>query len=119
MLVFPGGGYGHLAVDKEGTQVARWLNALGVGAFVVHYRLGPRYRHPAMERDALRAVRLVQARAAEWGVDPRRVGVVGFSAGGHLAATAGTRWTAGDPRGGDPVERQSARPDAMLLATPW
>jgi pectinesterase len=118
MLVFPGGGYDHLAVDKEGVQVARWLNALGVSAFVVQYRLGPRYRHPAMEQDALRAVRLVRARAAEWGVDARRVGVVGFSAGGHLAATAATRWRAGDARSADAVERQTARPDAMLLAYP-
>lgn len=69
ILVFPGGGYQHLAVDKEGTQVARWLNSLGVAAFVVQYRLGPGYHHPAMEQDALRAVRLVRARAAEWHVD--------------------------------------------------
>lgn len=118
MVVFPGGGYQHLAVDKEGVQTARWLNSVGVSAFVVQYRLGPRYRHPAMEQDALRAVRLVRARAAEWRVDPARIGVVGFSAGGHMAGTVGTRWTAGDAASADPIDRASARPDLMVLVYP-
>jgi acetyl esterase/lipase len=118
IVVFPGGGYQKLSTDKEGGAVTRWLNANGISAFVVRYRLGPRYRHPAMEQDALRAVRLVRARAAEWRVDPARVGVIGFSAGGHMAATVGTRWTAGDPTHADPVERASARPDAMVLVYP-
>lgn len=118
VVVFPGGGYAHLATEKEGVLAARWLNALGVAAFVVQYRLGPRYRHPAMEQDGARAVRTVRARAAEWGLDPRRVGVLGFSAGGHLAGTVGTRGGAGDAASADPVQRASARPDAMLLVYP-
>jgi acetyl esterase/lipase len=117
-VIFPGGGYQHLSLDKEGAQVARWLNGLGVTAFVVRYRLGPRYHHPAMLQDAQRAVRLVRARAAEWRVDPARVGVVGFSAGGHLASTVGTHFDAGAPASGDPVERASSRPDFMVLVYP-
>ena len=119
MVVYPGGGYTHLAFDTEGTDVARWLNSLGVAAFVVRYRLGPRYHHPAMEQDALRAVRLVRARAAAWRIDPRRVGVIGFSAGGHMAGTAATRY--GDRAGapvGDAVDALSARPDVAVLIYP-
>ena len=118
MLVFPGGGYDHLAFEKEGLQVAHWLNTLGINAFVVKYRLGPRYRHPAMEQDGLRAVRLVRASAASYGVDTARVGVMGFSAGGHLAGTVGTHFTLGEPRATDVIERASSRPDAMLLVYP-
>ncbi len=119
MVVYPGGGYTHLAFDKEGTDVARWLNSLGVAAFVVRYRLGPRYHHPAMEQDALRAVRLVRARAREWRVDVHRVGVIGFSAGGHMAGTVTTRYA--DPAGaaaGDSTDRLSARPDVSVLIYP-
>jgi acetyl esterase/lipase len=117
-VVFPGGGYEHLATDKEGTQIAAWLNHLGVAAFVVRYRLGPRYHAPVMQRDALRAVRVVRAHAGEWHVDPSRIGVAGFSAGGHMASTAGTHFDAGDPASADPVERVSSRPSFMLLAYP-
>jgi acetyl esterase/lipase len=117
-VIFPGGGYQHLATDHEGMQVARWLNAAGVTAFVVQYRLGPRYHHPAMLHDAQRAVRLVRARADEWGIDSRRIGVVGFSAGGHMASTAGTHFDAGDPAAPDLVERASSRPDFMVLLYP-
>lgn len=117
-LVFAGGGYGHIAVDKEGIPAARWLNSLGIAAFVVRYRLGPRYHHPAMLQDAQRAVRTVRARAAEWGVDPGRIGVVGFSAGGHLASTVGTHFDAGAAKSRDPVERASSRPDFMVLVYP-
>src|SRR2546423_8253890 len=80
VVICPGGGYQHLA-DHEGRPVAEWLNTLGVAAFVLKYRLGPRYQHPAMLQDAARALRTVRARAAEWGVDPARVGILGFSAG--------------------------------------
>lgn len=118
VVVFPGGGYQHLATEKEGTVVARWLNSLGVSAFVVRYRLGPKYRHPAMLDDGRRAVRLVRARAAEWKVDPGRVGVLGFSAGGHLASSVGTHFDAGAPSSDDPVERASSRPDLMVLVYP-
>jgi acetyl esterase/lipase len=118
MLVFPGGGYEHLAWEKEGTNVARWLNTLGVSAFVVRYRLGPHYHNPTMLGDARRAVRVVRARAHEWGIDSSRIGVMGFSAGGHMASTAATQWTAGDPASADAVERTSSRPDLAVLVYP-
>lgn len=118
VVIFPGGGYDHLATDKEGVQPARWLNSLGIAAFVVRYRLGPRYHHPAMLADAARAVRLVRASANRWGVDPHRVGVLGFSAGGHMASTVGTHFDAGEPAAADPVDRESSRPDFMVLAYP-
>lgn len=118
VVVVPGGGYGHLALDHEGRQVAEWLNSLGVTAFVLKYRLGPKYRHPAMLNDAQRAIRTVRARAAEWGVDPERIGILGFSAGGHLSSTAGTHFDAGRPDAADPVERVSSRPDFMVLVYP-
>jgi len=117
-IVFPGGGYVRLAVEKEGVPTARWLTASGVTTFVVRYRLGPRYHHPTMLQDAQRAVRTVRARAAEWGVDTARIAVVGFSAGGHMASTAGTHFDAGRADAGDPVERASSRPDLMILAYP-
>ncbi|MDH7569311.1 MAG: alpha/beta hydrolase [Armatimonadota bacterium] len=118
VIVCPGGGYGHLALDHEGRQVAQWLNARGVAAFVLRYRLAPRYRYPAPLLDARRAVRLVRSRAGEWRVDPSRVGVWGFSAGGHLASTLGTHFDAGDPNAADPIERLSCRPDFLILAYP-
>ncbi len=118
VVIFPGGGYQHLSMDKEGFAVARWLNRAGVAAFVVKYRLGPRYHHPVMLDDAQRAVRTVRARAIQWGVDPARVGVLGFSAGGHLASTAGTHFDAGSPTASDPIDRASSRPDFMILVYP-
>jgi acetyl esterase/lipase len=117
VVVCPGGGYGGLAAH-EGEPVARWLNEIGVTAFVLKYRLGPRYHHPAMLDDAGRAIRTVRARAAEWGVDPKRIGILGFSAGGHLASTAGTHFDAGDSASDDPIARASSRPDAMILIYP-
>lgn len=118
VVVFPGGGYGRLALDHEGEQVARWLNANGISAFVVRYRLGPKYQHPTMLNDAKRAVRTVRARAAEWGVDPQRIGVIGFSAGGHLVSTAGTHFDRGQAGAADPIDRVSSRPDFMMLIYP-
>ncbi len=118
VVVCPGGGYGGLASDHEGKQVAEWLNSIGVSAFVLKYRLGPRYHHPAMLNDVSRAVRTVRARAGEWGLDPRRVAVMGFSAGGHLASTIGTHFDAGKPDASDPIERQSSRPDRLILVYP-
>jgi acetyl esterase/lipase len=118
VVVCPGGGYGALADDHEGKQIAEWLNGLGVTAAVLKYRLGPRYHHPAMLQDAGRAIRTVRARAKEWGVDPKRVAILGFSAGGHLASTAGTHFDAGNPASSDPVERESSRPDRMILVYP-
>jgi len=118
IVVCPGGGYGMLAVDHEGKQVAEWLNGIGVTAFVLKYRLGPRYHHPAMLQDAGRAIRTVRARASEWGLDPHRIAILGFSAGGHLASTAGTHFDAGKPESDDPIDRVSSRPDRMILVYP-
>lgn len=118
IVVCPGGGYQILATDKEGTQVAHWLNARGVAAFVLTYRLGPRYHHPIELLDAQRALRYVRTHAAADGLDPDRIGIMGFSAGGHLAATAGTHFDAGNPTAADPVERVSSRPDFLVLAYP-
>ncbi len=118
VIVCPGGGYRNLASDHEGKQVAEWLNTLGVSAFVLQDRVGPRYRHPAPLQDAQRALRLVRSRAASFAIDPRRVGILGFSAGGHLASTAGTRFDDGKPDAADPVERFGSRPDFMILGYP-
>ncbi len=118
VVICPGGGYGFLAVDHEGRQVAEWLNSLGVAGFVLRYRLGPRYHHPAPLQDASRAVRIVRAQAERWNVDPERIGILGFSAGGHLASTLGTHWTEGDPTRDDPIERVSDRPDFLILGYP-
>jgi acetyl esterase/lipase len=118
VVVCPGGGYGMLAVDHEGKQVAEWLNSLGVAAFILKYRLGPRYHHPAMLNDAGRAIRTVRAGAKRWGLDPQKVAIIGFSAGGHLASTAGTHFDGGKPDAEDPIERVSSRPDRLILVYP-
>ncbi|HEV2860833.1 MAG TPA: alpha/beta hydrolase [Pyrinomonadaceae bacterium] len=117
VIVCPGGGYSRLA-DHEGGPVAEWLNTIGVTAFVLKYRHTARYPHPAPLQDAARAIRTIRARAAEWGLDPARVGILGFSAGGHVASTAGTHFDAGRADAADPVERQSSRPDLMILIYP-
>jgi len=115
MVICPGGGYGHLAAH-EGKDYALWLNQHGVAGFVLQYRLGSHgYRHPAMLQDAARAVRLVRARAADWKIDSKRVGIMGSSAGGHLASTLMTHFEGGDPNAVDPIERQSSRPDLGVL----
>jgi acetyl esterase/lipase len=118
VVVCPGGGYGALAVDHEGRQIAQWLNSQGISAFVLRYRLGPKYRHPVMLGDAQRAIRTVRARAAEFRVNPSKIGIMGFSAGGHLAATAATHFDAGAPASVDTIERVSSRPDFAILAYP-
>ncbi len=117
VVVCPGGGYGFLAMDHEGKQVAEWYNARGVTAFVLKYRVAP-YRHPAPLNDAQRALRTVRARAKEWNVDPQRIGIMGFSAGGHLASTAGTHFDAGKSDAEDPIDRVSCRPDFLVLGYP-
>ncbi|HZR27672.1 MAG TPA: alpha/beta hydrolase [Terriglobales bacterium] len=118
VVVAPGGSYLHLASNHEGRQVANWLNSLGIAAFVLKYRLGPRYHHPIELGDAQRAIRLVRARAAEFGISPSRVGMMGFSAGGHLTATAATHFDAGDSAAPDPIDRVSSRPDFAILGYP-
>ncbi len=118
VVICPGGGYGNLAIDHEGRQVAEWLNSIGVAGIILKYRLGPKYHHPVMIEDAQRAIRTVRARAGEWGLDPRRVAILGFSAGGHLASTAATHFDAGKPDADDPIERQSSRPDRAILVYP-
>lgn len=118
MVICPGGGYVRLA-EHEGEGYARFLNEHGIAAFVLKYRLGSAgYRHPAMLEDAARAVRLVRANAADWGLDPGRIGIMGSSAGGHLASTLLTHFSGGDPDALDPIERQSDRPDLGILCYP-
>jgi len=118
IVVAPGGGYGALASNHEGRQVANYLNAAGITVFVLKYRLGPKYHHPIELGDAQRAIRLVRARAKEFGLAGDRIGMMGFSAGGHLTATAGTHFDAGTPAATDPVDRVSSRPDFLILAYP-
>jgi acetyl esterase/lipase len=122
VVVCPGGGYAGLAMDHEGKQVAEWLNGLGVTAFVLKYRTANKDRPgPLLEApltDAQRAIRLVRARAKDYEIDPKRVGVWGFSAGGHLASTAATHFQTGGLKNDDPVEKESARPDFAILAYP-
>jgi acetyl esterase/lipase len=118
VVIAPGGGYQHLAMGYEGTDVAHWLNERGVAAFVLKYRLGPTYHHPIELGDSQRAIRMVRANAAEYGIAPDHLGMWGFSAGGHLTATAGTHFDAGNPSAEDPIERQGSRPDFIILAYP-
>jgi acetyl esterase/lipase len=118
VIVCPGGGYVRFAANHEGRQVASYLNSLGIAAFVLRSRLGPRYHHPVELGDVQRAIRLVRARAASWNIDPARVGVMGFSAGGHLAMTASTLSDAGNGSAADPVDRVSSRPDFAVLGYP-
>lgn len=116
IMVCPGGGY-RMRAEHEGEPVARWLNTLGIAAFVVDYRVTP-HRHPIPLGDAQRAIRTVRANAPAWNVDPQRVGILGFSAGGHLAATAATQWDSGDADAIDPVARHACRPDVAILCYP-
>lgn len=118
IVVCPGGGYGGLAADHEGKQIAQWLNSQGISAFVLRYRLGPKYHHPYMLGDAQRAIRTVRARAAEFHVIPSKIGIMGFSAGGHLSSTAATHFDAGNASAEDVIERASSRPDFAVLAYP-
>jgi acetyl esterase/lipase len=118
IVVCPGGGYSGLALDHEGHQVARWLTSRGVAAFILKYRLGPQYHHPAMLNDVLQAIRTVRAGASQYDVKADRIGVMGFSAGGHLASTAATLFDRGDPAGSTALARTSSRPDFAVLVYP-
>lgn len=105
-------------MDHEGDQVARWLNSFGVSAFVLKYRLGPKYNHPIELGDAQRALRYNRHHAAKFQIDANRVGIMGFSAGGHLASTAATHFDKGDPSASDPIDRQPSHPDFAILGYP-
>ena len=115
IVICPGGGYRHLGAEVD---VAEWFNGIGVAAFVLRYRLGPRYRFPAPLLDVQRAIRTVRANAVKWGLDPNRIGTMGSSAGGHLASCAGTMFDDGRADSSDTIERQSSRPDFLVLAYP-
>lgn len=118
VVICPGGGYGGLAIDHEGKQVAEWLNSIGVAGLILKYRVGPRYRHPAPLQDAQRAVRTVRYRAGEWGIKTDRIGILGFSAGGHLASTVATHFDDGNPSAEDPIGKIGCRPDFAVLVYP-
>ncbi len=119
VVICPGGGYGGLAMDHEGHQIGRWLNENGIAGFICDYRhRGKGYGHPAPLNDAQRAIRTVRSRAKEFGVDPAKIGILGFSAGGHLCSTAVTHFDAGDKNASDPIMRESSRPDFGVLCYP-
>ena len=118
VVICPGGGYGALAMHHEGHQVAQWFNSIGVSAFILKYRLGPQNHHPVPLMDAQRAIRTARARSEEFNIYPDRIGILGFSAGGHLASTAGTHFDDGDSQNLDPIEKASSRPDFMVLVYP-
>ena len=117
-IVAPGGSYARLSMNLEGRAPANYLNTLGIAAFVLRYRLGPRYHHPIELGDAQRAIRTVRARAAEWHIAPDRIGFMGFSAGGHLASSVSTHFDNGRADAADPIDRAGSRPDFAILAYP-
>jgi acetyl esterase/lipase len=120
VIVLPGGGYSHLAGTLEGREVADWFTARGFRAFILSYRLASHgYLLPVPLLDARRAIQIVRARALDYHINPDRIVVIGFSAGGHLAALAGTKFTPGDPNAADPIARTSSRPDYLVLGYPW
>jgi acetyl esterase/lipase len=118
VIVCPGGGYEHLAMNHEGRQVANYLNSLGIAAFVLKYRLGPKYHHPIELGDAQRAIRTLRANAKAMSIAPDRIGIMGFSAGGHLAVSASTHFDAGKPDAADPIDVAGSRPDFAVLGYP-
>jgi acetyl esterase/lipase len=117
VVICPGGGYIRHVMDREGHPIARWLAAHGIAGIILEYRL-PEGRSQVPLLDAQRAIRAVRAKAVEWNIKPDRIGIMGFSAGGHVASTAGTHFDAGNPKAKDPVERLSCRPDFMILVYP-
>lgn len=124
VVIFPGGGYGNLAMDHEGEQIAQWFNRMGVTAAICVYRHrgggngGKGYGHPVPMLDAQRAIRTMRANASMWNIDPERIGIIGFSAGGHLASTVSTRHDQGDAKSEDMIEQASSRPSFAILAYP-
>jgi len=118
VIVCPGGGYSGLAMNHEGRQVANYLNSQGIIAFVLKYRLGPKYHHPVELGDAQRAIRMLRSHSADWRIAADRIGIMGFSAGGHLAMSASTHFDAGQSGAADPIDRASSRPDFSILGYP-
>src|SRR5215831_13285935 len=118
VIVCPGGGYVNLAMNHEGRQVASYLNSLGMAAFVLRYRLGPRYHYPVELQDAQRAIRMVRAHAAEWRIVLERIGMMGFSAGGHLGVLASTHFDTGIMSSADVIDHAGSRPDFVVLGYP-
>ena len=118
VIVCPGGGYSHLALGHEGLEVMEWLVSNGITAFLLRYRHGPKYLYPAPLDDARRAMRVVRASSRKWGIDPKRIGMLGFSAGGHVASMTGTLLEKRRLFARDPIERVSSRPDFLILAYP-
>lgn len=118
VVIAPGGGYAFVATNHEGRQIANWLNSIGIAAFVLRYRVGPKYHYPIELEDVQRAIRQVRAQAAELRIDPDHIGIMGFSAGGHLAAMAETRFDEGNPNAPDPIDRAGCRPDFAVLGYP-
>jgi acetyl esterase/lipase len=120
VVICPGGGYAGLSIDPEGHEVAKWLTSQGIAGIVLEYRLPNAAQHGDVWPldDAQRAIRLVRSHAGQWGIDPKRVGIMGFSAGGHVAACTGTHCDNGTPRAQDPIERESSRPNFMVLVYP-
>jgi acetyl esterase/lipase len=114
VIVCPGGGYTQVVLGKEGVRIAEWLNTQGISAFVLTYRIAPKYTYPYPILDGQRAIRWVRAHAQEYGISPSRIGVWGFSAGGHMVGVLGTRFDSGKPDASDPVERVSDRPDFAI-----
>lgn len=117
VVICPGGGYGALMMSYEGHDIAKWLNDQGVAGIVLKYRIAP-YKHPAPLLDGQRAMRMVRAHAAEWKLDPQRIGIMGFSAGGHVASTIGTHFDAGKADAADPIDKQNCRPNFLCLVYP-
>lgn len=118
VVLIPGGGYAYVSDIKEGSNCAKWLNERGITAFVLNYRVAPNSLHPAPLMDATRAMRIIRSRSAEWSINPEHIGIWGFSAGGHLAATLGTHFDLGIADSSDPIERISCKPNFMILAYP-
>lgn len=122
VLICPGGGYVHLAMDHEGHDVARWFNSMGITAFVFKYRLGSAegdgYKHPVMLNDAKRAIRMIRNDAKIYGIDANKIGVMGFSAGGHLASTLGTHYDSGMKNADNDIDKTNSRPNFMILIYP-
>ncbi len=118
VIICPGGGYGALAMNHEGRQVANYFNNLGIAAFVLKYRLGPRYHHPVEIGDAQRAIRTLRANATAWRINPDHIGIMGFSAGGHLAVSASTHFDAGIASATDAIDKVGSRPDFSILGYP-